>query len=80
MRSVTKTSTKINAMQTVFIFRSMLAALRIEGSTDLPVVKSKRNMPRHRDRVQSNWNEAPAGYYPDECIILELIDEVSLSV
>lgn len=74
---MTKTSNKINAMQTVHISRSMLAAVRSEASSDLPAIKSKRNIPKSRDRIPKNWSEAPVGYYPDDNKILQLIDKVS---
>lgn len=67
LRTYTRTSNKISAMQAPTIFRSIcfrLLSPTIAGDVSQP--RAKRGMPRGMDRVTSGWNEAPAGYWPSD--------------
>lgn len=79
LRSVTKTSNKVDAAQFTHIIRAYFVGLDTQTSTDLPAMKSKRGQPHSLERCAS-WNSQPADYYPTDVLILGGIKEVSPSI
>jgi hypothetical protein len=67
---------KLSALSAMNKLRAFHALLDLEGSNEvLPEMKSKRGMPKGKDRVQSDWNQAGLGYYPDETGFVAAIDK-----
>ncbi|GAX84874.1 hypothetical protein CEUSTIGMA_g12295.t1 [Chlamydomonas eustigma] len=84
LRSCTKTSNKVNAAQYAHIVKGVVVSLMHGGqqnmkttsanSMSLPVLQSKRGMPKSQLCIDEDWNNAPADYWPDDMSISEAID------
>lgn len=72
LRSATKTSNKVNAMQFVDIMKAYQRGLSIAGSQgkdeecSLPVMKAKRGMPKSKERVEAGWETSGAKWLDAE--------------
>lgn len=66
LRSSTKTSNKVAALQSLHLTRAIMEMRCLEGECcdGEPVVESRRGMPRGKLGVSTEWNSAPEGYYP----------------
>jgi hypothetical protein len=67
MRSATKTSTKVNAAQSVHIFKGIHLDLYHSACNEggLPVMAARRNMPKSALRMEEGWQNMPPDYYPN---------------
>ena len=79
LRSATRTSNKVNALQALHIIRSAMHVLLAEADTDelidMPHVEHKRGAPRGKACVDPGWRQAaPAGYYPTDDRITAALD------